>query len=443
MPAIALVVFGFIVALHVWMLFSKPNTSLEHVSVPVPEQSMALRESQLRMSPTVPEAPIAPEAPSPAFSSPPPYKPFPRKIWQTSKTGPAGLDDIDRAALRTWMKLNQKWRYESVTQYGAESYVRERFADRPELVEAFTDLQDPILRADFIRYLVLLGDGGVYSDLDTRALKPIDDWIPVEHRRATNVVVGVEYDRLAGMRWGDWTLDLQFATWAILAKPGHALLQLTVQKVIEGLHRLAIKQGTTLAGVRPSFQEVLDTTGPALFTTAVFERLSWTTGTNFTWLNVTDMKAPRLIDDVLILPITAFGNGQGHSNAGSPDEDVALVQHLFKGSWKGDHPMAAADEEEAQRIEAEKAEQLRQENAAMNEIEVVEEMQIAPVPRPEEDIGSSTARVEQNGLQDEPGASEGDKEEEKLYAGPKVDGIDYTKVPDDRWRDGQESWGKR
>ena len=27
-----------------------------------------------------------------------------------------------------------------------------------------------------------------------------------------------------------------------------------------------------------------------------------------------------------------------HSQSGSPDEATALVQHLFKGSWKVDHP---------------------------------------------------------------------------------------------------------
>lgn len=41
---------------------------------------------------------------------------------------------------------------------------------------------------------------------------------------------------------------------------------------------------------------------------------------------------------VLILPINAFGSGQMHSKNGSPDENTALVQHLFKGSWKADHP---------------------------------------------------------------------------------------------------------
>ena len=265
--------------------------------------------------------------------------PFPRKIWQTSKTGPAGFKDDDREAVRTWTKMNHNWRYEIITQYSAESYVRDRFADRPAVVEVFTELQDPILRADMIRYLVLLADGGLYSDLDTALLKPIDDWIPPPFRDLTNVVIGIEYDKLKGDRWVDWSLDLQFSTWTILAKPGHLLFELTVRRVVQRLKDLANKQGKALSRMDVTFREVLDTTGPALFTEVVFEMLSQQTGTNFTWLNVTRLKAPRLVEDILILPITSFGSGQGHSNAGQPDEGSALVQHLFKGSWKNEHPI--------------------------------------------------------------------------------------------------------
>ena len=262
---------------------------------------------------------------------------FPRKIWQTSKTGPGGFDEEDRNAVISWTKLNQKWRYESVTQYGAESYVRNQFANEPDIIETFVDLQDPILRADLVRYLLLLGDGGLYTDIDTRCLVPVDDWIPPEYQDSANVVVGVEYDRLAGSRWSDWTLDLQFSTWAILAKPRHPLLECTVRKVIKGLKTLAFKQGKTISGVKASREEVLDTTGPAIFTRSVFDILGRSTGTNFTWSNVTDLKVPRLVDDILILPITAFGCGQQHSNSGNPNEETAFVQHMFKGSWKADH----------------------------------------------------------------------------------------------------------
>lgn len=181
------------------------------------------------------------------------------------------------------------------------------------------------------------GDGGAYSDIDTLSLKPIEDWIPPSFRGRANIVIGIEYDRAGGDRWLDWTLDLQFCTWAILAKPGHPLMQMTVDQAIARLKRLALKQGTTISGIKASREEVLDTTGPALFTQMVFEKPSYTPGTNFTYLNITRLGALRMVDDVLILPINAFGCGQRHSNSGSPDDDSALVKHLFKGSWKNDH----------------------------------------------------------------------------------------------------------
>ena len=186
------------------------------------------------------------------------------------------------------------------------------------------------------------------------SLKPIEDWVPSAYQKNANLVVGIEYDSLGGGRWADWTLDLQFATWAILAKPGHLFLEITVDRVLERLKRLAQKQERTISGIKASFHEVLDTTGPALFTTAVFEGLSYTTGTTFTSSNITGLTEPKLVGDVLILPINAFGSGQAHSNSGSPESDSALVQHLFKGSWKGNHNFADAKGGDSKPEEVEK-----------------------------------------------------------------------------------------
>lgn len=107
------------------------------------------------------------------------------------------------------------------------------------------------------------------------ALKAIEDWIPPAFKDSTNVVIGIEYDILNGGRWVDWTLDLQFCTWAVLAKPGHPLMEMTINQVIARLRKLALKQGTTVSGIKASREEVLDTTGPALFSKMVFEDLSY------------------------------------------------------------------------------------------------------------------------------------------------------------------------
>lgn len=169
------------------------------------------------------------------------------------------------------------------------------------------------------------------------ALKPIEDWLPPAFKNHAGLVVGVEYDKLDGFRWLDWTMDLQFASWTVMAKPGHMLLELTVERVMERLKKLASKQGCTISEIKPSYHEVLATTGPGMFTEAVFEGLSYATGTDFGAHNLTGMTEARLVGDVVILPINAFGSGQGHSNSGDPDSDSAMVQHLFKGTWKKDH----------------------------------------------------------------------------------------------------------
>ncbi|KAG6365663.1 hypothetical protein INS49_007274 [Diaporthe citri] len=54
------------------------------------------------------------------------------------------------------------------------------------------------MKTDFLRYLVILAEGGVYSDLDTWALKPVDDWVPQYLRGSVRAVVGIEFDQLDG-----------------------------------------------------------------------------------------------------------------------------------------------------------------------------------------------------------------------------------------------------
>lgn len=108
----------------------------------------------------------------------------------------------DRSSIQSWVKIYQKHRQEILTQYSysAESYVKDRFSHRPDIEEAFVDLQDSILRADLIRYLVLLGGDGVYGDVDTTSLILIEDWVPSAYVNKVNLSVGVEYDKLHGGR---------------------------------------------------------------------------------------------------------------------------------------------------------------------------------------------------------------------------------------------------
>lgn len=81
---------------------------------------------------------------------------------------------------------------------------------------------------------------------------------------------------------------------------------------------------------------------------------------NITEDDLTKLTGPKLIGDVLVLPINAFGSGQAHSNAGEEGNEEQLLWHHFYGwfGWKDAHDGKINREKElkeaAETLEAEK-----------------------------------------------------------------------------------------
>ena len=270
---------------------------------------------------------------------------FPLKIWQTSKSGVIPQDQETQWHIQTWIEQNPNHRYEMATDGSCQIYVRDTFAHKPEIVHHFLALQDPVMRADFLRYLFLYGSGGIYSDLDTICLRPFDTWIPAGFKNKTNLIIGIEGDSLGGPMIPGFSHHVGLGQWTLAAKPGHVMLERMIESVLSGLTMLAERQNRTLADFEASYQDVIDTTGPGAFSKCVYHELSLATGSNFTSSNLTGLTEARLIGDVLILPVTAFANGVPHSNAKGPEDEGALVQHLFHGSWKGTHVFESVEAE--------------------------------------------------------------------------------------------------
>lgn len=192
----------------------------------------------------------------------------------------------------------------------------------------------PILKADFFRYLILLARGGIYADIDTLALKPAIDWIPTAFKTDTvGLVIGIEADP-DRPDWADWySRRIQFCQWTIQAKPGHPVLREVVAGITgETLRRK--KQGT----LKANHDSVVTFTGPAVWTDAIFEYfndaryfdMSNSQG-NISWANFTGMTESRKVGDVVVLPITSFSPGIGHSGAKDIDDEMAFVKHDFEG----------------------------------------------------------------------------------------------------------------
>jgi len=115
----------------------------------------------------------------------------------------------------------------------------------PEVVEAYKAMPIPVLKADFFRYLVLLARGGIYSDIDTRALKTTGAWLPEEYDRSqVGIIIGIEADP-DRPDWADWySRRIQFCQWTIQSKPGHPILRDIVASITEDA--LTMKQQRVL-----------------------------------------------------------------------------------------------------------------------------------------------------------------------------------------------------
>jgi alpha 1,6-mannosyltransferase len=261
---------------------------------------------------------------------------FPAYIWQTWKYTPASGNFADRLrpAEASWTEKHPTFVHEVITDTVAVHLIRHLYASVPSVIEAYDALPMPILKADFFRYLVLLARGGIYSDIDTIALKPAIEWIPDEVPiSSVGLVIGIEADPDRS-DWASWySRRVQFCQWTIQAKPGHPVLAAIVARITE--ETLQMKKAGTLKDLKKS---VVEFTGPAVWTDTVMEFFNdknyfdmSVSPANITALTFTGMKQPKKIGDVVVLPITSFSPGVGQMGAEETDHPLAYVKHEFEG----------------------------------------------------------------------------------------------------------------
>lgn len=100
------------------------------------------------------------------FSEGSPGTTIPRCIHQTWKTA-----DLPKGTSDSWRRLNPDWEWRLWTDDDLLQLVRE---DYPRLEELFLSYPNAVQRADLGRYLILDRHGGIYADIDTECLAPLD-----------------------------------------------------------------------------------------------------------------------------------------------------------------------------------------------------------------------------------------------------------------------------
>ncbi|KAG8886432.1 membrane-bound alpha-1,6- mannosyltransferase Initiation-specific [Tulasnella sp. 332] len=294
--------------------------------------------------------------------------------WQTDKR--------PRPVTSSWRRHNLGWKWEMLGDAEAEHWVKRIFSESL-IKEVWNALPAVILKADMLRYLLLLVQGGVYTDVDTSCLKPIVNWgasatlwhegrgwlVPTRRGQTLesmikslgppSVVVGVEADVGGRADWNEWyARPVQIIQWTLGSTPSHPILldclsriANTTQRIstwsaerdakvaqlrAEGSIQAAEKIANARSWVDPKFgghASVMEWTGPGVFTDSVFRYLS--ARYNFTWPEVQNLRTPLRVGDVVVLPVTGFSPGVDQFGAQGTGDAQAMVHHRFAGSWKG------------------------------------------------------------------------------------------------------------
>ncbi|KAJ3129936.1 hypothetical protein HK101_005164, partial [Irineochytrium annulatum] len=96
---------------------------------------------------------------------------IPRIIHQSWKTSDLTSDPILSRASASWRANNPSFRHILWTDAECDAFVREH---QPKYWESYDKLPSKVMRADFFRYLVVEKMGGVWADIDTECLRPIE-----------------------------------------------------------------------------------------------------------------------------------------------------------------------------------------------------------------------------------------------------------------------------
>ncbi|KAI6986034.1 glycosyltransferase family 32 protein, partial [Hortaea werneckii] len=213
--------------------------------------------------------------------------------------------------------------------------------NRLDIVHVYKNLNLKIIKADLLRYMVMYVEGGLYTDIDVEAVRPISKFIPERYNeRDVDMVVGVEIDEPLFADHPVLGPKCQsFVQWTFMCKPRLPVMMRLIETIMAWLKQVAEEQGVTIAAIQLDFDQVINGTGPSAFTKAILAEMSEREGRDIKWKTFSDMEESKLVGNILVNNVEAFAAGQGHSNAGNHESRHSLVKHHYHAShWPEQHP---------------------------------------------------------------------------------------------------------
>lgn len=170
---------------------------------------------------------------------------IPKNIWHTYKSFEQ-LPTRSLPCINSWVSLNPGWGQQFYSDADILEFFQNFFA--PEITDLLHSLPLGVMKADLWRYAMLWEFGGIYTDIDTVCVEPLDTWLDATNGKGLQVACesGHPY----------------FCQWTIVAAPRHPALKHAIDLIGE---RVAATGGVDES--MPHY--VHHYTGPDLWTAAI------------------------------------------------------------------------------------------------------------------------------------------------------------------------------
>jgi len=180
---------------------------------------------------------------------------IPKDIYQTYESW-ENTPDVFKNKISNTLSININYNYHFYNNNDCDKYILETYG------EAIFDIYDSIsldyapAKADIFRYLIIYDKGGIYYDIKSFPLKPLDD-----------IILPTDELLLSSWFFKFWDQHLktgvgEYQNWFIIAKPRHPYIKNVIKLVIKKILTSKINQYKTKKGV-------INLTGPITYTQGI------------------------------------------------------------------------------------------------------------------------------------------------------------------------------
>ena len=163
--------------------------------------------------------------------------PIPRLIHMTA-SDPNKVPSEIRANLDAIRALNPGWELRIHDDADILAFIGRAYGPAVLAIQSLIDARYGAARADCFRYLCLYAEGGVYLDLKSSTLVPLDTWLTTDDRFIVS-----QWDNGPGAKYEDWGLQPElrhvpggeYQQWFIASSAGNPFLKAVVEAVLRNI----------------------------------------------------------------------------------------------------------------------------------------------------------------------------------------------------------------